>query len=117
MPPATPVIQRSATARPAAAAPVPSGTCSPATVTCDCSWPVVSTRRPSVARALARCPRPSAASVSSTTLRAWWSVVVTRNACVAVSPPGSCAVTVTVAVPERVAVSVSVAPVRLTATA
>ena len=117
MPPATPVIQRSATAHPAAATPVPSGTCSPATVTCDSSWPVVSTRRPSVARALARCPRPSAASVSSTTPRAWWSVVVTRNACVAVSPPGSCAVTVTVAVPRRVAVSVNVAPVRLTATA
>jgi hypothetical protein len=52
------------------------------------------------------------------TLRAWWSVVVTMNACVAVSPLGSCAVTVTVAVvPGRVAVSVSVAPVRLTATA
>ena len=75
-PPATPVIQRSATARPAAA--VPSGTCSHATVICDGSWPVVSTRRPSVARALARCPRRSAA----------------------VSPPGSCAVTVTVA-PHR----------------
>ena len=39
------------------------------------------------------------------------------NACVAVSPPGSCALTVTVAVPGRATVSVSVAPVRLNATA
>ena len=58
-----------------------------------------------------------AASVSSTTLRARGSVAVTRNACVAVRPPGSCAVTVTVAAPGRTIVSVSVAALTLTATA
>ena len=61
---------RSAAARPAAAnGPDPSGTWYPASVIRVRSRPDDSTRRPSVDRALAKCPRPMAASVSSSTTR------------------------------------------------
>ena len=55
---------RSVSARAAA---VPSGTDCPSTVRRDCSPAPAITRRPSVMRALARCPRPIAANVSSAT--------------------------------------------------
>ncbi len=61
----------------ARAAAVPSGTDCPSTVSRDCSPRPAITRRPSVIRALARCPRPIAANVSPATACTRWSFTVT----------------------------------------
>ena len=88
----------------------PSGTACPATVTRDGPPPSDSARRPRVMRALDRWPRACAASAFSATTRTHRSLTVTPNACVALSPPESRAVTVTNASPRPTAVTVSVEP-------
>ena len=96
------------------AAAFPSGTARPITVSRNSSLPPDSTRRPSVIRALERCDRAIAASVFPSTARTRRSSTPTVNVCVAVNPPPSSAVTVTIADPYTTDVSVSIAPATLT---
>ena len=113
MPDGPPASIRSAAAR---AAVFPSGTGRPITVSRERPSTPAVTRRPIVIRALARCDRAIAASVSPSTARTSRSSTPTANVCVAVNPPGSSAVTATAADPYTTGVSVSNVPATDTVT-
>ena len=83
----------------ARAAFVPSGTLRPMSESRDAPDRLADVRRPSVMRALARCPRAIPAKACDTTSRAGRSDTRTATVCIACRPPGSDAATATAATP------------------